>query len=81
MSNEFFHFCKDGKESNNDTWWVYDGRGIPLCKVCDDCEEQKLKRYRPEVLGHYSEADVDEAIESDDWRRSEDYDYSDVYDF
>jgi hypothetical protein len=73
-----FHFCKDGEKSNNETWWAYDGRGIPLCKVCEDCEGEKLSKYRPEVLGHYTEADVDEAIESED---NGYYDYSDVYDF
>ena len=75
------HICKDGKESSNERYWVYDGRGIPLCKVCGDCEEQKLSKYDPKVLGRYNETDVDEAIEADDWRRSDDYDYSDVYGF
>jgi len=69
-----FHFCKDGGRTDKETWWVNDGRGIPLCKVCEDCEEQKLSKYRPEILTHYTEADVDEAIDPD-------YDYSDVYDF
>jgi hypothetical protein len=32
------------------TWWEQDARGIPLCKVCDDCVDEKLSKYRPEVL-------------------------------
>ena len=32
------------------TWWESDARGIPLCKVCDHCVEEKLKGYRPDVL-------------------------------
>ena len=37
---------------NEDAWWEYDARGIPLCKVCDKCEEVKLSMYRPEVLSN-----------------------------
>lgn len=70
------HSCKDNTPSANETWWEYDGRGIPLCRVCDDCRDQKLSRYRPEILRHYTQDDVDEPIEADDG-----YDYSDVYDF
>ncbi len=70
------HTCKDGKESTNARYWVYDGRGIPLCKVCPDCEKQKLSKYDPKVLGHYDETDVDEPIEADDG-----YDYLDDYVF
>ena len=29
---------------------VHDARGIYLTKVCDKCERDKLKAYRPEVL-------------------------------
>lgn len=32
------------------SWWEYDARGIPLCRVCHDCINDKLARYRPEVL-------------------------------
>lgn len=31
-------------------WWEYDARGIPLCKVCSDCVDEKLAKYRPDVL-------------------------------
>jgi hypothetical protein len=47
------------------TWWEYDAQGIELCRVCDDCVKQKLARYRPEILSGYTQADVDEPIESD----------------
>lgn len=47
------------------SWWEYDGRGIALCRVCAHCREERLSRYRPEILGWYSQADVDEQIESD----------------
>lgn len=45
------------------SWWEYDAKGIPLCRVCDVCREAKLSRYRPEVLTDYDESDVDEPIE------------------
>ena len=45
-----------------DSWWEYDARGIPLCKVCDRCEETKLSMYRPEVLNNPNYT-ADEPIE------------------
>lgn len=52
------HECKDGE------WWrEYDAQGIYLCRVCDDCQAEKLSRYRPEILTGYTQADVDEPIE------------------
>jgi hypothetical protein len=38
--------CGSGKPS----LWQRDARGIPLCRTCDDCHEQKMKGYRPDVL-------------------------------
>lgn len=52
--------CDHTKE---ESWWEYDGRGIPLCRVCSKCRKAKLATYRPEIMGHYTESDVDEAIE------------------
>jgi len=48
------------------TWWEYDARGIPLARVCDDCREEKLKKYRPEVLND-SNYEADEPIEPEDY--------------
>lgn len=45
------------------SWWEYDAQHIPLCRVCRDCRELRLARYRPEILTGYTQADVDEAIE------------------
>jgi len=56
------HLC-----DRNDSWWENDARGIPLCRVCDQCQEAKLSQYRPEILSGYSQADVDEPIYEDDW--------------
>lgn len=59
------HECKGGERSENPSWWVKDARGIPLCRVCDACEKEKLSRYRPEILSGYDQSDVDEPIEED----------------
>ena len=32
------------------SWEEYDARGIFLCRVCDECQETKLSRYRRDVL-------------------------------
>ncbi len=54
--------CRSGQTP----WWEYDAQGIPLCKVCHNCRDEKLSRYRPEILTGYSQADVDEPIEPED---------------
>jgi hypothetical protein len=51
--------CGSGKES----YWINDGHGIPLCKVCEDCEKEKLKGYRPDILEAY---DCDEQIDPEE---------------
>jgi hypothetical protein len=51
--------------SDEPSWWEHDAQGIPLCRVCDDCREVKLSRYRPEILSGYTQSDVDEPIEPD----------------
>ena len=45
MSN--LQYCQHEGEYS---WWEYDARGIPLCKVCDRCEDAKLSKYRDDVL-------------------------------
>ncbi len=56
------HHCLDGL-SSAPSWWTYDAKGIPLVRVCDRCEREKLARYRPEILTGYVQSDVDEPIE------------------
>lgn len=50
--------CGSGLESR----WINDGYGIPLDKVCPDCEEKVLNKYRPDILDHY---ECDEPIDPD----------------
>jgi hypothetical protein len=53
--------CGSGKYSE----MQYDGRGIPLCRTCENCHESKMKQYDPKFLKYYTQADVDEQIEPD----------------
>lgn len=57
------------RETHNksNSWWEHDAKGIPLCRVCDECEKVALERYRPEVLGVSGRYDdvVEEPIEPD----------------
>lgn len=55
--------CGSGKDST----WQSDGRGIPLCRTCEDCHEKKMSTYNPVILNYYTQADVDEQIEEDKW--------------
>ena len=50
--------CGSGKPCQ----WVNDARGIPLALVCPDCRDEKLSKYRPEVLTD-SDYTVDEPID------------------
>jgi hypothetical protein len=36
--------------TKNDSWWEYDLQGIPLCRVCQKCEKDRLRKYSPAVL-------------------------------
>lgn len=51
----------------DESWAEYDAQGIYLCRVCAKCEKAKLAQFRPEILTGYTQADVDEPIEADDW--------------
>jgi len=43
----------------------FDGRGIELCKACNECWPIKRKGYNPVILGYYDQSDIDEQIEDD----------------
>jgi hypothetical protein len=54
--------CSCGSELVS--YWVNDARGIPLAKVCDECEKEKLSKFRKDVLTD-SNYECDEPIEED----------------
>ena len=51
--------------SGENSWWAHDAQGNPLTRVCSECEEKKLSKYRPEILSGYDQSDVDEPIDED----------------
>lgn len=54
--------CGSGEIS----WWEFDGRGIPLTRVCNKCYEKTMSKFNPVILNYYTQADVDEQIEEDE---------------
>jgi hypothetical protein len=56
------HIC-----AKDERWMEYDGRGIPLTYVCSTCQQEKLAKYRPEILEFYTQEDVDEPIEEEEY--------------
>jgi hypothetical protein len=52
--------CGSGQLS----FWRYDARGIELCRTCDTCHDEKMARYRPEVLNNPN-YEASEQIEED----------------
>ena len=49
--------------SGLDSWWELDARGIPLCRVCPQCQESKITKYRPEVFtdsNYWADEPIDE---------------------
>ena len=51
--------CNCGSGENS--YWRSDARGIPLAKVCKQCEKKKLSTFRPAVLTN-SNYHTDEAV-------------------
>lgn len=51
--------CGSGQIS----WWELDAQGIELCRCCPNCQNEKLSKFRPEILTGYNQSDVDEPIE------------------
>lgn len=50
--------------SGEDSYWEYDARGIPLCRTCTKCHDEKMAKYRPDVLTN-SNYECDEPIEEE----------------
>jgi hypothetical protein len=60
VPNDDIVWCSCG--SRKPAYWIYDGHGIALCKVCVKCKSQKVKKYRSDIFTQY---DADEQIDSD----------------
>ena len=54
--------------TKGNSWWMNDARGIPLCRVCTECQEAACATYKPAVTGRGAdryEDVVEEQIEED----------------
>lgn len=51
--------------SGLDSFWEFDARGIPLCKVCPMCRQKRLAGFRSDVKTDPNYW-ADEPIEEDD---------------
>jgi hypothetical protein len=56
-------FCTCG--SNKQRRALYDARGIFCTYVCDDCEQRKMKGFRPEIFTD-PRYETDEPIDEDE---------------
>lgn len=56
------------QHTKENSWWMNDAKGIPLCRVCDECEREARSKFKPEVLGESGnyEDEVEEPIEEDE---------------
>jgi len=54
--------CGSGEPSRE----LLDARGIYCGRVCDRCEAEKRREFRPEIFTD-SEYEADEPIEGSDW--------------
>ena len=48
--------CGSGQVS----WWELDGHGIELFRCCEQCRQEKLALYRPDIVSAY---EADEPID------------------
>lgn len=66
MTKEDLREHKQTHDKSN-SFWLFDARGIELCRVCEECEQQVSLSYSDKVMGRagkYTDQ-VDEQIEPD----------------
>ena len=57
-----FKYCPCGSQKNS--WWESDARGIPLARICEDCKEERLEKFKKEVRINPN-YDADEPIDNE----------------
>lgn len=64
--------CNTRGHHAENSWAEYDGYGIYLARVCDDCVEEVMAGFRPDIKDRY---EADEPIEPEepsvDWSESD----------
>lgn len=66
MDRDYLYIHKQTHTKQN-SWWLNDVKGIPLSRVCDECEQAVIDSYPPEVTGECGKYEnvVEEQIEDD----------------
>ena len=57
------HPCRCGSHKNS--YWIFDGYGIELARVCEDCESEKLKTFRKDIMCKYDVSEFGERLEDE----------------
>lgn len=52
--------------TRDESWWEYDARNIPLCRVCEKCVRAQLAKYRKDVL-YNSQYEASEPIDEEEY--------------
>ena len=83
MDRDQLYIHKQAHTKQN-SWWLNDAKGIPLSRVCDECEEDVINSYPPEVTGRAGRYEdvVEDQIEPDDGQYDvghEDDEYDDPF--
>jgi hypothetical protein len=57
-----YHTCVDSQRIEGETFWLYDGYGYPFALVCNKCKDDKLSKFRSDIMEQY---DTDEPLDED----------------
>ena len=57
--------CEKCADDKSISWALYDARGLYVSRVCESCESEVKKGFRPEIFTD-SDYSHDEPIDSDD---------------
>ena len=42
--------CNGHHKIGDGSYWIYDARGFALARVCEQCEDKKLSKFRSDIL-------------------------------
>ena len=67
MESEELYIHRQTHTKQN-SWWLNDAKGIPISRVCGECEEKVKDGYNPAIFGEYGNYEdvVDEQIEPEE---------------
>jgi hypothetical protein len=51
-----YHTCVDSQRIEGETFWLYDGYGYPFALVCNKCKDDKLSKFRSDIMEQYDTA-------------------------